>query len=119
MKTKIEIQQFPSGHYAIVRTRKIWCWPLLVEYLDITASSNLSVRWKRAGGEYTEGCFHLDFKRIQNAYTGSGYAPGIPIRGLQLFSVEDLVSMNEMAVKDEGLADLMLKAKEFYLLKRK
>jgi len=118
MKTKVEIQQFPSGHYGIVRTMSGWFGNPLVHYLDVSSSSSSSNKWK-APGEYTGGCFHTDIKKMQGHYTESGYAPGIPIIGAQLFDIEDIVAMNEMAVNDEGLRDLMLKAKEFFLLKKK
>lgn len=116
--TKFEIQQFAAGHYGVVMTTRGWFGGTKVRYLDLSSSASSSNKW-RAPGDYTGGCFSSDLRKVQIAFMECGHAPGVPIVDQQLFDIQDVVAMNKMAVTDEGLKDLMLKAKEFYLLKKK
>jgi hypothetical protein len=105
-----------EGVYAIRRTSRTFFGLFAeVEYLDFQC--NLP-EWRKRTYDYFGNCLtnNLDKARERLAKNGSDlgtpYSPGV-------IPMDEFMAMSELATTDEGMKDLMLKAREFYLLKKK
>jgi len=111
---KIEIVQFDGGLYAARRTTKHLIYKSEVYYLNLTYRN-----WEAYDSKPSSNCFKYALSEVKEALALSGYATGIPINEKMVISPAEFTKMCEMAEDDEGLKDMLLKAKEFYILKKK
>ena len=111
---KVEIIEFNAGaevKYAIRRTSGIFS--KTIEFMDL---SNAVWRKQHAGDR---DCFLHDLNSVRHTFMRYGFAEGIPINDNNTIKINEISAMNLLAEKDEGMKDLLLKAKEFYYLKKK
>lgn len=110
---KVELVVIDSM-YAIRRRRGPWPF-YFYDFLELDSSS---IAWQPRDYTYFKGCLTSDLTKAKMALMIRGSNPGVPYAG-DLISPTDFVEMIRMAETDEGMKDLLLKAKEFYLLKKK
>ena len=97
-----------------VRKQTKWLWFVKTEFLDL--ESNRS-RWYPRDYDFFPNCLTYDFEKAKNAIAKYGCDLGTPcLPGI--ISVDEFADMNKLAETDEGMKDLLLKAKEFFTLKR-
>lgn len=110
---KIELVSFENGQYAIRKTERNLLTGKSISYYDLDTGS-----WKEPGG-WANDCFTSDFNKAQNTFVRKGFAQGIPIEQEMIINISDFIKVSQASKTDEGLKDLLLQLKEFYLLKRK
>lgn len=115
---KIEVVVFDPNLYAIRKTKYLFGLFKSYSYMDLRMDV---IRWRRPGDTYFSDCLTRDSNIIYSARMVVGITVGTPIdlSSINAVTLQESIEMNKMAQTDEGLRDLMLKAKEFYLLKRK
>lgn len=111
---KIEIVQFDGGLYAARRTVTSMRYRTEISYLNLTYRN-----WEAYDSKPSSNCFKYSLSEVKEALALSGYATGIPISEKMVISPDEFTKMCEMAENDEGLRDMLMKAKEFYILKKK
>jgi len=113
MKTEIvEIE----GYYAIRRSyRKFGIFPTC----DFASLTNRTPYWHPRNYDYFNCCLSKDLDKVRCLLAEFGYSTGTPILGNEIINSIELFNMHKIAKTDEGMADVLLKAKEYYLLKRK
>jgi len=111
---KIEIVQFDGGLYAARRTITSAVHRTEISYLNLTYRN-----WETYDSKPSSNCFKYSLPEVKEALALSGHATGTPISEKMVISPAEFIEMCEMAENDEGLRDMLLKAKEFYILKKK
>lgn len=101
-----------DGYYAIRKTEKQYWIFTSVSYLNL-ASSN--VEWRARDNERFFSCLTTDLTEAKKKLAWHGSNMGVPYEG-DVITVPEMMSMIKLAQTNEGLKDLLLKAKEFYLL---
>jgi len=112
---KIEIVEFEGGLYAARRTTRHFLFFKNIDYLRL-GSGNI---WSDPGSDWIDRCFSHNLDEVKTSLAKSGWGTGIPITKNMIVSLNECTKMNEMAEDDEGMKDTLLKAKEYYLLKKK
>lgn len=111
---KVEIIEFSCGMYGIRRTTKPFLGPATTEYFDLA-----DMRWRDTSDySYLKSCFSNELQKVKYALMLTGREAGIPLNESNIITSRELDKMHRMAATDEGMKDLLLKAKEFYLLKQ-
>jgi hypothetical protein len=110
---KVELVVIDSV-YAVRRTRGFW----LFKKYDFLEFGSSPISWRERDFTWFKECLTDDLTKAKMALMIRGSNMGIPYDG-DLITPTQFVEMNRMAATDEGMKDLLLKAKEFYLLKKK
>lgn len=111
---KVEIVEFDGGYYAARRISRHFLFFKSIEYLRLGGTN-----WYSPGTDYVDRCFSHNIEEVKKTLAASGHGNGIPITKNMIISMDECTKMNEMAENDEGMKDTLLKAKEYYLLKKK
>ena len=101
-----------EGYYAIRRSR---FFGLFRDFLNFETST---VNWEPRDYNYFKNCLIDDLVRAKRALARFGSNYGTPyVDGI--IPINEFMEMTTMAEKDEGMKDLLMQAREFYLLKKK
>ncbi|HET8688388.1 MAG TPA: hypothetical protein VFM18_17395 [Methanosarcina sp.] len=109
---KIELIEYPNGQFAVRKTTGIIF--KTYQFFDIPSKD----KWRSITDTYFERCFTNDLTKAEEAYVRTGYAPGAESSSVRVLSLKEMSAMSVLAAKDEGMKDLLLKAKEYYILKK-
>lgn len=114
---KVEIVAFDAGNETRYAIRRIYrSFPFFIKEVNFFDMRGKVWRSQHAG-DYD--CFDSDLNKVKSAFVKHGFAEAIPINTKFILTQNEFIKINEMAEKDEGMADLLLKAKEYFILKRK
>jgi len=104
-----------DGYYAVRRAyRKFGLFPTC-DFLDLGSSVP---EWESRDYKYFGRCLTKDLQKAQLMLANFGSNIGTVVGGGIISQVE-LFNMHEIAKTDEGMQDMLLKTKEYYILKKK
>ncbi len=101
-----------DGYYAIRKTERKLLVFKTYRFLNLSSSD---IEWKERSNRWFSACLTLDISKAKKKLAWHGSNMGVPYEG-DVITVPEMMSMIKLAQTNEGLKDLLLKAKEFYLL---
>lgn len=103
-------------YYAVRRTSKFLGIFKTYEFLDLTVNSP---QWKPRNWNGFCDCLTSSVEHAKQRLAFWGTDLGTPTDGNNVLSMQEYREMEQLATTDEGMKDLLMQAREFYLLKRK
>lgn len=106
-----------EGFYAIRRTYRRFGLFTTYKFANVTSSS--SPKWYSRDYDHFHHCLSRDLEEVKELFARFGSDPGVSITANDIITPDELGKINKMAQTDEGIKDMLLKLKEFYLLRAK
>lgn len=111
---KFEIVEFNAGadiRYAIRRTSGIF--KKTIQFFDLRSGVLRKQHCRDSD------CFSPDLNNVTYIFMKWGFAEGKPLNTKSVIKLNEITAMNSLAETDEGMKDLLLRAKEYFCLKKK
>lgn len=109
---KIELIEYRNGMFGVRKTEGLLFKKYT--YFDLVNHS----MWRDIGDSYFERCFTTNLAKAEEGFVLTGYAPGAESSSVRVLSLKEMGEMTTLASKDAGMKDLLMQAKEYYLLKK-